>query len=147
MAAPPIEEFLARATVWASGRPDVRALLLVGSHARNDARPDSDVDLLILAERPERLRDDSVWVAHFGQAARQMTEAWGRVTSRRVWYDDGREVEFGVTDVGWADPADDSTLSVLRAGARVLWDPDGLFRFLSTPTSVKGTSAAIDRFR
>lgn len=34
--------------------PDVRAVFLFGSHARGDGRPDSDVDLLVVAEGPFR---------------------------------------------------------------------------------------------
>jgi hypothetical protein len=37
-----IQELLDRVTRWASERPDMRALALVGSHASNRARPDSD---------------------------------------------------------------------------------------------------------
>jgi len=47
-------ETLARC-LEAMGRvADVRAVYLFGSHARGDARPDSDVDLCIVAEGAER---------------------------------------------------------------------------------------------
>ena len=40
-------EIIDRITRWAAGRHDVVGLLLVGSCARNAARPDSDIDLVL----------------------------------------------------------------------------------------------------
>ncbi len=116
---------------WASGQPEVRALVLVGSQARGAARPDSDVDLVIVSEQPARLLNDRAWIHTFGTVVQQATEEWGRLKSLRIRYDEGPEVESGVTDVAWADPGDDSTLAVLLDGARVLLDRDGLFDFLA----------------
>lgn len=42
-----IQEVIERFTHWAAGRKDVLGLLLVGSCARNAARPDSDIDLVL----------------------------------------------------------------------------------------------------
>ena len=41
---------LATLREWAEGRPDVVAVVLVGSWARGDARMDSDVDVELLTE-------------------------------------------------------------------------------------------------
>ncbi len=43
-----VEWVMQRAAQWARTQPDIRALLLVGSWARDAARPDSDVDLVVL---------------------------------------------------------------------------------------------------
>jgi uncharacterized protein len=51
-----VAEVAARVVRWALDRPDVRAVGMVGSWARGDARPDSDVDLVVLADDPARLR-------------------------------------------------------------------------------------------
>jgi len=53
-------------TRWASRRSDIRGLALVGSHASNRARPDSDLDLLLLATEPKRYLEDTSWVSAFG---------------------------------------------------------------------------------
>ena len=37
---------------WLMSQPDLRLAILFGSVARNEARPDSDVDIAVLAERP-----------------------------------------------------------------------------------------------
>jgi hypothetical protein len=49
------------------------------------------------------------------------------VTSLRVWYADGPEVEFGFATPGWmASPLDDGTRKVLEDGFRVLYRrPEG----------------------
>src|SRR5687767_1223031 len=48
-----IVRIIARVVEWAERRPDIRAVALVGSHARNTATPDSDVDLILLTTQPE----------------------------------------------------------------------------------------------
>jgi len=48
---------------WAEVREDVRALAIVGSHARGDARPDSDVDLIVVCSEPTRYLRDTAWVS------------------------------------------------------------------------------------
>ena len=57
-AAPPIPDKLKETLRWATGRlreiygPRLKQLVLFGSRARGDARPDSDVDLLVVLEGP-----------------------------------------------------------------------------------------------
>jgi hypothetical protein len=56
-------------------------------------------------------------------------EAWGKLTSVRVWYEDGPEAEFGITGRDW--PAAEGTDAVLAGGFRVLLDRDGFMSGLS----------------
>jgi predicted nucleotidyltransferase len=118
-----IEQFLSAVVRWASARRDIRAVALVGSHARGTATSTSDIDLVILTTRPGSYLDDTGWAAMFGTVARQQTEDWGTVTSLRVWYEDGREVEFGITTPEWAaQPLDEGTRQVVSDGIRILFD-------------------------
>ncbi|MBN1315772.1 MAG: nucleotidyltransferase domain-containing protein, partial [Anaerolineales bacterium] len=43
-----VEQFLSAVVTWASAKPDIVAVALVGSHARGTSGPGSDVDLVIL---------------------------------------------------------------------------------------------------
>jgi predicted nucleotidyltransferase len=122
-----IERFLSAFVQWASAQPDIVAVALVGSHARGTAKPTSDVDLVILSTCPERYLQATEWATRFGQVAREAIENWGKVTSLRVWYESGDEVEFGITTPEWvAQPIDEGTWRVISAGMRVLFDPHGL---------------------
>lgn len=114
---------------WACAREDIRAVALVGSHARGDAGPDSDVDLVLLCSEPERYLRSTEWIRVFGEPLRSSLEDWGRVRSVRVLYRGGIEVEFGFADPDWAAlPLDAGTADVLRDGSRVLLDRDGALR-------------------
>jgi predicted nucleotidyltransferase len=126
-----IESLLDRVLSWATGRPDVRAVALVGSHARGAPRVDSDVDLVLLAERPAELVADTAWVGNFGELTRLTVEDWGRVTSVRAWYTGGLEVEFGLATADWATRPDAGTRRVVSDGLRVLLDRDGAFARLA----------------
>lgn len=112
---------------WAEGRADIRALALVGSHARGDARPDSDIDLVLLCTDPERYVRATDWISTFGEVARSSLEDWGDVRSVRVTYRSGTEVEFGIAGLDWAAiPPDRGTADVLRNGVRILLDREAL---------------------
>jgi hypothetical protein len=118
-----VTRFLDRLTHWAAEQPDIQAAALVGSHARGSAGPTSDVDLVILADAPERFLTDRTWVETFGTPTAVHREEYGALTSLRVHYDDGLEVEFGFTPVRWAqEPVDPGTRKVISGRMRVLFE-------------------------
>jgi predicted nucleotidyltransferase len=118
---------------WANQREDVAGLLLVGSHARGGAKPDSDIDILLLVDEPEPYVSNQEWVQNFGSVTQAKAEDWGAVTSLRVFYRTGAEVEFGLTRPRWAErPFDEGTAKVLLDGFRVLYDPRDLLKDLSS---------------
>jgi predicted nucleotidyltransferase len=53
-----MERLLRELREWAESDEAVAAVGLMGSHARGDARPDSDVDLVVLSSSPARLLED-----------------------------------------------------------------------------------------
>ena len=111
---------------WSRLEAGISAVVLVGSHARGEARPDSDIDLVLLCADPQAYLKDKQWVRRFGQPVAIQQEDWGNVTSLRVWYA-GFEVEFGLTSVDWAaDPEDRGVAEVVSHGARILFDRDGI---------------------
>jgi predicted nucleotidyltransferase len=115
--------FLQQITAWAKTEQGILSLGLVGSQARGTAGPDSDVDLVILARDPQSFLQDTAWLAHFGAVESRQVEDYGRVQSLRVWYRSGLEVEYGLTDAGWATlPLDPGTRRVVADGLRVLWE-------------------------
>jgi len=119
-------EFLITVASWAAEQPDLQGLALVGSYARNAAHPDSDIDLVLLSRQVASRLANTAWVSSFGSVKQQQIERWGRVTSIRVGYADGLEVEFGVTTPDWADlPVDPGTRRVVADGMRILFDASG----------------------
>jgi predicted nucleotidyltransferase len=120
------ESLIEKVRRWADLRDDIRAVALVGSYARGDARADSDIDLVLMCSERSRYLSDTGWLSTFGEVATQSFEDWGMVQSIRVVYRNGPEVEFGVTGLDWAAfPVDEGTAAVLRHGCSVLLDRDG----------------------
>jgi predicted nucleotidyltransferase len=118
--------FIERATRWAEAREDVRAMALVGSHARGAAGPASDVDLVLLCSDPDRYVVSAEWVRELGAPGRVEIEDWGLIRSVRVFFEDGPEVELGIGGTGWvASPPPPGTMEVLAGGVTVLLDRDG----------------------
>jgi enterochelin esterase-like enzyme/predicted nucleotidyltransferase len=118
---------------WGLRESAILGIALVGSHARGTARPESDVDLVILLNDSTALANDIGWMNRFGDVQYVSDEDGGLVQSKRVHYADGSEVEFGFTTSEWAatEPCDASTLAVVRNGFRVVYDPKGLLRNLA----------------
>ncbi|MFF5403721.1 MULTISPECIES: nucleotidyltransferase domain-containing protein [Streptomyces] len=124
-------DFLDRVTRWAARREDIAGLLLVGSYARGAARPDSDVDLVLLTTDPAHYFADA-WAGELALGDAVRTRAWGPVTERRYALPSGLEIEFGIGTPDWArtDPVDPGTRRVVTDGARVLHDPGGVLAAL-----------------
>lgn len=123
-----VERFLASLVAFAEARDDVRAVALVGSRARGVARPDSDVDVVMLSTEPETYTDGDDWIRRFPGATLLATRRWGALRERRLLLGNGIEVDFGVACPSWAStqPLDPGTAQVARDGLVVLHDRDGL---------------------
>jgi predicted nucleotidyltransferase len=125
LSADKIEQFLQEITNWAFLRSDILALAVVGSQARGAAPPISDLDLVLICTDPAQYLQNTDWVSQFGDAAKRQVEDYGLLTSLRVWYRDGPEVEFGLTDERWsALPLDEGTRRVIEDGMRVMFEKD-----------------------
>jgi predicted nucleotidyltransferase len=117
--------FLNEVTHWASARSDIQALALVGSYARNTATETSDVDLVMITTNPEQYLQNPAWLLQFGEIEKQQIEDYGLLQSVRVWYSDGLEIEYGLTDERWAAlPLDEGSREVISGGMRVLFERD-----------------------
>ena len=89
---------------WAELHDDIRALAVVGSHARGEARSDSDVDLVVACADPTRYLRDTNWLSTFAPVTRSSFEDL---------------VEFRITGTAWmAIPPDEGTATARGARAR-----------------------------
>lgn len=118
-----IRDFLNLFVTWTSEQPDVQAVGLVGSYARGDAQEESDIDLVILTDYPQKYLEGTEWTERFGTLEKHQIEEYGELTSLRVWYRDGHEVEYGITTPDWAaNPLDEGTREVIEGGMNVLFE-------------------------
>jgi predicted nucleotidyltransferase len=124
-----IERFLDEVKDWADEDGDIKAAVLVGSYARGEQRADSDIDICILTCNTGKLLSHVSLFARFGAILKTDIEHYGAVTSLRVWYKNGFEVEFGITGPEWISrPLDAGTREVLKGGFRVIADKEGLLK-------------------
>lgn len=118
-----IRSFLDAFVGWTSDQADVQAIALVGSYARGAARDDSDIDLVILTNQPEKYLNDFGWTERVGTVEKHQTEGYGKLTSVRIWYQNGPQVEYGITTPDWAAaPLDAGTREVISDGMIVLFE-------------------------
>jgi predicted nucleotidyltransferase len=126
-----IEDFMR----WATKRKDIRAAALVGSYAREELEKDSDLDLVIIVESPQQYITNTEWARVFGKPITKKVEEYGALTSLRVWYESGLEIEYGFTTREWLQsPLDQGTKQVIDDGLRVLFEKEVLLSPHETPT-------------
>jgi len=111
-----VGEIAERARSWASERPEIRAVAMVGSWSRETARRDSDLDLVVLTTDVDKYVETSDWISALGDLVPIGTRGWGRVTERRLRSRSGLEIDMGFATPDWPGIAD----------VRPLYDPDGL---------------------
>ena len=129
-----IRDFLDKFVLWASRQADIQGVALVGSYARGEAKDDSDIDLVILTDLPQKYLAEVQWPKRFGTVEKRESEDYGKLISLRIWYQDGPEVEYGITAPDSAAiPLDDGTREVISGGMMVLFERGDL---LSRHTSL-----------
>ncbi|MGP3971725.1 nucleotidyltransferase domain-containing protein [Streptomyces sp. 6N223] len=126
-----VREITDRITRWAANHQDIVGLLLVGSYARDAARPDSDIDIVLLTTDQTRYVHNA-WANELALGELVRTQSWGPITERRFATASGLEVEIGIGPPEWArtDPVDPGTRRVVTDGARPLHDPAGVLASL-----------------
>jgi len=137
-----VERVVRQASHWAATRPDVRALLLVGSWARQAARPDSDVDLVVLTTTPDVYTPDGAWTRALDAVGISRVQQWGPIAERRLVLPSGLEVEIDIGPLSWAqaDPVDAGTRRVVTDGCHILYDPAGQLQRLIVACGADGPS-------
>ena len=109
---------------WARACDGVVALGIVGSHARGSPRRESDVDVIVIANDPDRFIDETAWVGRFGRLTSPTVEDYGLVRSLRCVDGAGGEIEFGIAGRDWCTPPiDAATARVIRDGLLMVYDP------------------------
>ena len=127
-----IEDFMR----WATKRKDIRAAALVGSYAREELDKDSDVDLVIITETPQKYTSDTEWIRVFGKPITKKIEKYEKLTSLRIWYENGLEIEYGFTNREWIQSlSKDELKMVTNDGLRVLFEKETLLSPYETPPS------------
>jgi aminoglycoside 6-adenylyltransferase len=134
-------------TAWVQSRPDVHAVMVVGSGARTDRPADefSDLDLVLFADEPNRLIDSDDWLAELGAVVMSFVEetAVGGWRERRAVFEPMLDVDFAVVpaslltlDFSAPGPVTDVVRPVVNRGFRILYDDtERLATFRSLPVS------------
>lgn len=118
-----VDGFLFEFKRWAATEARIHAVALVGSHARNTATSESDVDLIVVISPPNTYLEYKQWTSLFGNVLRYQLEQFGNCTSLRVWYDEGFEVEYGFVDESWAAlPLHEGTRKVVTDGLKIMFE-------------------------
>ena len=126
-----LEGFFDKLKGGGGGGPHIESIVVVGSYARGTNKENSDLDLVILTSNKPDMAANQDFVQDFGEVYKQQTEYYGACTSIRVWYKDGKEVEFGIVDPTWVSkPLDAGTHKVLSDGYKIVIDKKRYFENL-----------------
>lgn len=113
---------------WAIHQLDIKGIALVGSFARGDFHSESDVDLVIITPTKDSIIQSIHDNFTFNKIVRFEIEEWGILTSLRVYYSGGLEVEYGVVSGDWVrEPLDKGTKNVVSNGFKVILEKEKIF--------------------
>jgi hypothetical protein len=119
-------DFKKRLTRWAREHNGIVGAGVVGSYARGQQTPESDVDAVILCENPNEFVGERSWLMLFGETNEAITEHWGAVQTIRVFFRTGLEAEFNFCTISWANiPVDPGTYRAVADGFEILYDATG----------------------
>lgn len=121
---------------WSEQQSHIKGVALVGSFARGDFNFMSDVDFIIISTNKELTLKIIQSDFHYGDINSYQLEEWGILTSLRIFYRNGLEVEYGVATKQWVDePLDEGTKNVVKNGFKIITDRKNIFssvtRFLN----------------
>jgi aminoglycoside 6-adenylyltransferase len=159
------EGLMERFCLWAEGRPDIRAAIVVGSRARTDHPADewADLDVAIVTAEPGQYVSKSDWINSLGKPLLTFVEptSTGGEKERRVLYEKMLDVDFAIIplekaqqlfqpiqeSVGRADSQGAAQFSnVIGRGVRVLVDKDGVMsRFGAAAASLEKPSPPVPK--
>ena len=127
-----MEEFLESIKNWAKNEEKIESVIIVGSYAKGTYRLTSDIDLVIVTPDKKQIIEEHKFIELFGNVIKSQIEYYGACTSIRVYYMDGKEVEFGIVEPSWIkQPLDRGTYKVLDDGFKVIIDKKEYFRNLN----------------
>ena len=145
------EDVLDRLLAWARPRPDVRAVMVVGSRARTDHPADafSDLDLIVVTTNPDRYLSETDWLEPLGTPWLTFLErqAVGEGFERRVLFEGAIDVDFvplaneavrRMALEGWPP----EVAAVLRRGFRLVLDKDDLLSMLTEGVPITSPPSA-----
>ncbi|MDF2606858.1 MAG: Nucleotidyltransferase domain [Bacillales bacterium] len=120
--------FLKKFKEWAEQQSHIKGVAIVGSFARGDFHSNSDVDLTIISTNKvhtlESIKKDFIFCGIHNFAL----EEWGILTSLRILYDNGVEVEYGVVTDQWVnEPLDEGTKNVVKNGFKIICEEENIF--------------------
>ena len=137
-----VDEVLDRVVAWGRGRPDVVAMILTSSRARDDGRADelSDHDVIVAVDDPASFAASLDWQVELGTPVTRWgdeAEVDGYTTVfRGVIYDDGAKLDltFWPRELLSHVATNGSFMPELDMGYRVLFDDDGATARWPAPT-------------
>jgi aminoglycoside 6-adenylyltransferase len=138
------ERLIANFVPWARGREEIRSAAVIGSRARGANHPAdefSDLDIILVATDPQPYIATGGWVEAMGAPWLAFVEGTpdGRLSERRVLFEGGLDVDFVFMAVGpvremLKTGVDPDLADMIRRGARILVDKDGLAAQIITAT-------------
>lgn len=124
------EKFVNQFSTWAENRPDIRAVIIIGSRARTVQPADewSDLDLVFITTDPDRYLLRTDWLDQFGTVRITVLEqtAVGNGKERRVLFDGALDVDFVPVTAEFMEKLlqDPEGQQIIKNGSRIIVDKD-----------------------
>lgn len=131
------DKILSQVIEWAKREEPIRALILIGSRARNNSTDElADFDISVFTETDDPYIQSDQWLSRIGKVWLYIPEKFDRkdeiIPTRLVIFEDGVKVDFAFFGTHVLDELINS--DELNTGYRVLLDKDGITERLKPPS-------------
>lgn len=122
------DEYIKAFEKWSNEQIDIKGVAVAGSFARGDFHSQSDIDLVIICANKEETLEQIKKDFRFHPIEKSSLEEWGILTSLRIFYCNGLEVEYGIVTDEWVKaPLDEGTKRVITNGFAIMTEKDDVF--------------------
>ncbi|WP_053375902.1 hypothetical protein [Paenibacillus sp. FJAT-27812] len=113
---------------WAGEQSHIAGIALVGPCADDENEEDSNLSFLLISDKKTKTLEAILHQFPFEPIEQATKEEWGLLTSFRIEYASGMEVEYGVAGEEWLRlPLDQEMGDTVMKGFKVIWDREELF--------------------
>lgn len=112
--------------------PEIVGIAMFGSQIHGTARPDSDIDVLVLTPDISKHFENDSFVSGFGRFRYARREKWfSGETIRSFFREENGQIEYNFVNPEWADlPVNDEARRIIKDGMKILHDPHGILEKL-----------------
>ncbi|WP_028610896.1 hypothetical protein [Paenibacillus harenae] len=116
---------LYRFVTWAGGQPHIDGIALIGPCADDENEEVTEMSFVIVSDKKTKTAEAILHQFPFDAIEQAMKEERGALTSIRIEYGSGIEVDFGIVEESWlTGELEGAAAASAMEGFKVIWEKE-----------------------